>query len=896
MTIPNYSRRAATFSASIDVGNRRSIAGYNGPSATALFHASFPQPDDVDEDSVDEEAADENTNRFPKESHSRTAAPGAVSTEPLQMLSKRKMDEHATSTKMTHRNNAMPSPLGTVSGGLDIAQKRPTSRQNIMSLPDSSYEDSGEQTSARMNKSPGAGSPPDLAMVHQIDGAPPDSMPSSVTPRISVVTGSAAAGNAVNSTTSLISHNALDRAPQASDNEAQNSHTLLPIPGPSGVVRFDASGKPHAINDLSRTTPLQTNRKSWRQFRRTKSHPGEILKMEKMLVRVDSTLQELPSDYNENDSLKMESRTVEKWRELIVVCREGVEDDGGVFIQMYKTRVIPAIEKSHVSTRASHEISIVSKKTNVNFYSSLDKTLVIWVPWKTGTRIYILRTRSYANAVEWYTLIRSCLGWKRPSNLEIYVPDLSVTLSLQDAFGEFEATRDAVLAGEVSNAAIIKTMEAEKAVAGNIIQRCLDMLEKVPEWSDVLKTWLEHEKMGLAWKRYDRLEWVHGANEQRMYGTIAMQKSHDLELRPKQHYPTTAQSTEGSPVEEPPPFEGFLIRLTSQKGQVRRFGKMFFKRLYFSTHNQYLCYCRPALALPPPPPTLNLTEHFKIPSAQQIINHTPVIFSVNPYPIDQGGIVWLHHGSSQAKKKHDLEAFREAERKLQTLSKAEGYINLSHVIRIQNVQRGMSPGDRALGEGPEVDFHQSVPDSNLDDGSTRQFDDHKTFEMVLTNGLAIRLQAFDEATKREWVDGLNKLIQYWKARLADDMNAFKSIRSLNLRRLEIDEEMEAMLGQFAEKWEVTRAQASPQLFNMCGISCCRTITVIQPKLTVMTLLELTAIRCREYCTENQSAAQPSCVAASSFAMDSCSYFIALFVITLAKNSRIFSTIVKLQLT
>lgn len=855
MTVPNYSRRAATFSASIDVRHSRSITGQNGPSASALFHASFPQPDDVDEDDIDEDAPDENANLASEELHSEAAMTGGGPTKSARLPSKGKLDDkHAVPTNMPHRNSTAPSVPPMVSGARNIPQKRPVSGSNTMSLPDPSYvtalesaeiiqyptaTDSGKGTRGGLEEDLGPRSSPDLAMISQHDGAHPSSMPSNATQRTSTTAESALAGNAANSTTSLIPHQVDGSAPTVLDRGAQDSPNIHPIPGPSGLVRFDVPGNSATSQGLSRPNLLQASRRrSWRQIRRGKSHPGEILKIEKMLVRVDSTLQELPSDYNENDSLKTESRTVDKWREFIVVCRESAEDNADFSIQMYKTRVIPAIEKSHFPTRASHEISLVRKNTNVNFYSSLDKTLVIWVPWKAGTRIYILRTRSYASAVEWYTFIRSSLGWRRPSNLEIYVPDLSVTLSIQDPFGEFEATRDAALAGEANDAAIIKTMEAEKAMAGNIIDRCMEMLTDIPEWAHVLETWLQHEKMGLAWKRYDRLEWVHGANEQRMYGTIAMQKSHDLELRPKQHYPTNVLLQDGSHMEEPPPLEGFLVRLTSQKGHVRRFGKMFFKRLYFSTNDQYLCYCRPALASPPPPPTFNLTKDFKIPSAQQIINHTPVIFSVNPYPVSQGGIEWLRHGTSQTKQKHDFEAYKEAERKDQTMLKAEGYINLSHVIRVQNVQRGISPADQNVGEGPEVDFHQSVPDSNLDDGKTNRFDDHKTFEMVLKNGLVIRLQAYDEATKKEWMDGLDKLIRYWKARLASDMNVYKAIRRLNLKRLEIDEEMEAMLGQFAEKWEVTRAEASPQLFNMCGISCCRTITVSGPAPQNMMNLEL----------------------------------------------------------
>lgn len=113
----------------------------------------------------------------------------------------------------------------------------------------------------------------------------------------------------------------------------------------------------------------------------------------------------------------------------------------------------------------------------------------------------------------------------------------------------------------------------------------------------------------------------------------------------------------------------------------------------------------------------------------------------------------------------------------------------------------------------------------VDDGQTNQFDDTRTFELVMKNKLVIRLQAYNEVTKKEWMTRLRKLSQYWKLRLANDMDMLKTVRCLNLKRLEIDEESEAHIGQFGSKWEVARAVASPKLFNMCGISCCRAITV-----------------------------------------------------------------------
>ena len=423
----------------------------------------------------------------------------------------------------------------------------------------------------------------------------------------------------------------------------------------AGLVRFNLPEETHNELDARLKSNKSVRGKPWR--RRGQGHPGEIVKMEKMLVKIDSTRQEIEADFDENDSVKVDTTVVEKWREYVVVCRESTDGGADYSLQLYKTRVIPSVEQTKVEKRSAHEIPLNRKTTKINLFSSLDKTLVIWVPWKQGRAIYILRPRSAASSVEWYTFLRGVLGRKRPPILQVNVPDLSVSLQLDDPFGHLESSEDALKASRGDQAALTRTMEAEKAVAGDIVSRCMKMLEKDPEWTSVLDAWLHNEKMGLAWKRYDRLEWVHGANEQKMYGTIAMQKTHELELRPKHHYPTTAKSADEQ-LEEPAPIEGFLIRLTSQKGRSQRLGKMFFKRLYFTTHNQYLCYCRPAKALPPPPPRTSLSDSSSVPSASEIVEKTPLIYAIDPYPLEDGAIAWTREGNAGFKQKHNNDAYK----------------------------------------------------------------------------------------------------------------------------------------------------------------------------------------------------------------------------------------------
>lgn len=86
-------------------------------------------------------------------------------------------------------------------------------------------------------------------------------------------------------------------------------------------------------------------------------------------------------------------------------------------------------------------------------------------------------------------------------------------------------------------------------------------------------------------------------------------------------------------------------------------------------------------------------------------------------------------------------------------------------------------------------------------------------------------KAYDSRTRDEWIRQLDDLIRYWKARQRADLAVIRQTREANLTQLVMDEEMESMMGQFGKKWEVSRSTASSEIYNVCGISSCRTITV-----------------------------------------------------------------------
>lgn len=847
--------RTASFNAVAANAHQHALTAIEGPSVAARYGFSFPQPADVAHDGMPESSAAASD----EESLPEDVEDGADEGQCPQEIAPVSTDEGQTPQNLhiagdeadarTPNVLRVPSEIGyAVFGHPEGEEEAGSSRIPAKSPAQASFMTASErinidETTSRTNDE-GLQEPQLSRAASNLDRVSTGNDPSSTSnaegsqPEFRNIHGTTSLypGQA-NSTTQLIPCE--DRGPKSTLSVASPQSLSTQPPAPVGegeyrspgrvrtatAVRFNiAEGVANGQQRLRKKISGAQKRTTSPRLRRNTLQDGAILKMEKMLVRVDVTMQPLSEDYDENAGMKIEARIVENWREFIVVVRQSRKDEADIWLQMYRSRVIPEIDNDKVKKKPHHEVVLNPQTTRVNLYSSLDKTVVIWHPYKKGTRIMIMRPRSTANSVEWYTFLKEALGWARPSALRIDVPDLSVSLILKKPFEGLECARQAIEnANDVDGLA--RTMAEEQAVAGKIIETSVDMLQKDPEWMDVLETWSKTEKMGLAWKRYDRLEWVHGANQRRMYGSMAMQRTHDLELRPKQHYPTHSHGKKGQSHEEPAPVEGFLIRLTSQRGLVQRLGRTYFKRLYFSTQNQFLIFNKPSKATPPHPPRLPTLGGTRIPSASEIIHETPTMFDIDPFPVEEGEISWLKSGTATSAQDYDRNAAEESQRNLENLSRCDGYVDLCCVVKVRKMRWGATPVDDDMDSGSDVDFHRPVADTTQDDGTTKTVDHDRTFELLLHNGLIIRLQAYDEAAMKEWIKRLRKLIRYWKLRIAGDMNLFKMIRKSNLEKLKIDEEMEAIVGQFARKWEVSRSEASPQLYNMCGISSCRSIVI-----------------------------------------------------------------------
>lgn len=363
----NYSSRAATFNAGDNVSRRRSVTGLDGHPITH----SFPQP----EGSVEE--PEETHDEEEQEEEVRQTAMPAVPIPSIPNVDGKAND--ATSTRaVINAEGILDTPVSL--GGAELEAEASTSkavesgRKGGLVSPSSH---NSKKSGMRMSKCV-FGSPEDLAKSERsiyVDAPefPISSSPESqqVPVRTSTISsnhgalssnGSVLAGDDA-STSPLILHAAktgaedeigaateqghdtttLRQEPSANDGvNVENGESLLPRHKKIGHVNFDfpeesrrAEFKSRVENHLDFKRPLR------RVLRRRNEMEGRIIKMERMLVRIDITKQQkLPEDFDENSGEGVITQTLEKWREFMVVCRQASKAEGSDFVlQIYKTRV-----------------------------------------------------------------------------------------------------------------------------------------------------------------------------------------------------------------------------------------------------------------------------------------------------------------------------------------------------------------------------------------------------------------------------------------------------------------------------------------------------------------------------------------------------------------------------
>lgn len=551
---------------------------------------------------------------------------------------------------------------------------------------------------------------------------------------------------------------------------------------------------------------------SSRKVLKSKQH-GELVMVEKMLVMLQKTDHEcLPESFNELDSC--DSRVIDRWKEYIVVVRNTGDHEHPILLQFYKSRHVEKVQKER-SSNSSLDVKL-SRDFGVNLYSSLDKTLALWCndsgKKSHGTNIYFLRTRSTHTALQWLAFFSGIIGVNPTNELKIGVPDLNVVVHMDLSFEEYLKITEQAMKDEK-----LVTLDHLKSVASSpsvfrehILRIILDHLMQIESLKQqIIERWIDPEiKIGLAWRRYDRLEWAFTSDDIFIQTSWAMLQTYDIEVHPKLPQCRTVV-IDGTQVDEPPAIEGFLSRITTWTGDKK---KSFFKRQYWHTNDNLLFYTRPIRALPPHP-SLSV-GHLDMRDESQVKKFTknlPLYYEAAPFETDdEGNVRWLD-GDLENFQIHDQAAANEIYRRVSTISRCDGVIDLcrvvsiracteaSHDVGLQNRTTLSDLGGQNLRQStvmPEVDFELVFGDEEEE------------------NTPIVRLRAANAVCRDLWVNRLQLLAAYWKAKSIGDRRRVIKQRQKNLTILHIDEDEEPMIGEKTSKWETDQGVADPYVYNV----------------------------------------------------------------------------------
>ncbi|GAA5987003.1 hypothetical protein JCM10908_000988 [Rhodotorula pacifica] len=366
----------------------------------------------------------------------------------------------------------------------------------------------------------------------------------------------------------------------------------------------------------------------------------EVIRQERMLVRVDwSPRDDLPDVFDEHVAKKYPT-VKETWQELAVVWRASGQ------IELWNEHATASLLKRK---KLESVIPLDSKATHLSLYSSTD--LVFCLTFRpdvrsrvlartththarddrshaettrrtnhsrstkrgylhlrsTGTNIFLFRARTHAIAKEWLWRLYRTLGGRLPPLLEVRVPGLDAKLY-------FRIPRDHDPDGDELYDRTEEDTGYRHLQADQVIEECIERLGTVSQWKDLVETAKRQgTSFRLAWRRGSILDWItdpppgEASPDWAVIGGFAFRQAGSipvLELRPASHYPTTCRVPSKAGVSdshisstvriaEPPGIEGFAIRVTP-KGRTQR--------VYLTTRTNLLFRCRPTAAHAPEPP------------------------------------------------------------------------------------------------------------------------------------------------------------------------------------------------------------------------------------------------------------------------------------------------------
>lgn len=522
---------------------------------------------------------------------------------------------------------------------------------------------------------------------------------------------------------------------------------------------------------------------------------------------------------------------------------------------------LPNQNSNHKKNRHCQFSFVISRRdVKVEFANLLDKSIQITKDKRRSTIIYTLLAHSSSSAISWLSFFKELLEPKsldsNGGTLLISLPSLDVSFTITGAASIYKTL---VAENNINSEYItIKfTKDGYKFSRNESFKILLDMIEQqvtmlcnngkvsddpiTREFLNKLKN--DRSFLALTFRKYDRLEWIFGENEnivQILWSILG--SAYELELREFQH---ESHILNDRTMIEPLPIEGFVVKLSNRRGKHSSLlGRQYFKLFYGFTVENLLFFQNFYDAVPIFPKSKKSARHFISPTGSVLDMQTlenaakfdPILHEITPYPRSVHHIKWLKPGITKDEyENHDADALYEAERRAYMISNADSVVDLCKVTDIRlvpknkislvlrtasiatwgrNSQKNNDENTKTL---TKTLTRSTLLNDDKDDSNDENIEN--CLDLIMDDGTSLRLQVANRTVRNEWAKNLTKLSEYWTLKKREDLIRRVVLREKNLSLMNsTNANYESAVAHervtSCSKWELSKAYTDTQLYSI----------------------------------------------------------------------------------
>ena len=449
--------------------------------------------------------------------------------------------------------------------------------------------------------------------------------------------------------------------------------------------------------------------------------------------------------------------------------------------------------------------------------------------------------------------------------MDVQIADLDLQIRIPIPDQDSRAARE--LLGVEDDERAIEGEGFKLLTTRNIVKIIASLMERNPRWLTLMAEALRtNVPLEAAWKVAGRLEWANRSiNSEHLVAQIdnpvvdgvlfesvsclslplaacceaelpnfvtQCRDKPRFEIRPAEHPTGKVRLPSGGSMDEPPAIEGYLWRVKAVSGALTR--------IYVTSQDGHIFICRSNRGQAPDRELISLLSLQTHPFAKRTVEEVlkskrrskkKAARTSSQRDLDAANDLAREaladsSGDGIAKQ---IQAYRAYERRrlFEQIIGADGYVDLRDFIQCRLVETPDS-GNPDVAE-PGAQHEGMSRDSSWQDITVHAAEDiggeeglaaaqdrnrlraQRQFQITMANGKTIRFEAFSISVAAEWVDRLNELAVYWKAKEKADAQALMAgdlTHKQGTHRIEDDSEISHQLRV---------------IWNWCPIMGCRPI-------------------------------------------------------------------------